>query len=689
MASSPDASIPTDGRFVVRRGTPLPFGASFMRGGVNFSLLSQHADAVTLVLFDPGGTEPLLELPLDPRLHTTGDVWHVCVEGLDRGFEYGFRLQGPEGARHAFDPALLLFDPQARALVGGEVWGRPSARGRRAILPDDDFDWGFDQPLHNPIAGTVIYELHVRGFTRSPSSGVRQPGTFAGLVEKIPYLTALGVTAVELMPITEFDETDVVPGIDTLTGQPRVNMWGYHPLAFFAPKASYAADNRAGGQIREFKQLVRALHAAGIEVILDLVFNHTGEGQRDGPTSSFRGIDNATYYIADPRTGAYHDYTGCGNTLNCNHPVVRDLILDCLRFWVTEMHVDGFRFDLASVLGRGRDGSVLVNPPVLEHIAADPVLAHTKLIAEAWDAAGVYQVGSFPAWGRWTELNGRFRDDVRRFVKGEAGLAGAVATRLAGSPDLYQADGRCAHHSINFITSHDGFTLADLVAYNHKHNDENGEGARDGADGNDSWNCGWEGPGAPADVERLRRQQARNLLAILFLSQGVPMLRAGDEWGHSQGGNNNAYCHDSPVSWMNWDPNAQDLDLARFVTKLIAFRHGHRQLRTGGFHAGSDGGAGVDWHGHQPGEPDWSPGSRLIVLRLPGGTRADDLCVAINVHWEPARLVLPSPPSGRPWRRAIDTSRPSPDDILDASDQQPYLDDVCRLASRSVVVFEA
>jgi glycogen operon protein len=690
LASSRPVTAPLpNSRFTVRRGVPLPFGASLVRGGVNFALLSHHADAVTLVVFASGGTEPLLELALDPQLHTTGDVWHAFVGGLDEGFEYGFRLKGPEGARHAFDSSRLMLDPYARALVGRENWAQPSERGLRAILPNDDFDWGFDQPLHSPTASTVIYELHVRGFTRDPSSDVRDPGTFAGLVEKIPYLTALGVTAVELMPITEFDETDVVAGTDRVTGRPLVNFWGYHPLAFFAPKASYAADNRAGGQIREFKHLVREFHAAGIEVILDLVFNHTGEGERDGPTSSFRGIDNETYYIADPESGAYHDYTGCGNTLNCNHPVVRDLIIDCLRFWVTEMHVDGFRFDLASVLGRGRDGSLLDNPPLLEQIAVDPVLAHTKLIAEAWDATGVYQVGSFPASGRWAELNGRFRDDVRRFVKGERGLAGAVATRMAGSPDLYRANGRSAHHSINFITSHDGFTLADLVAYDRKHNDDNGERGRDGSDGNDSWNCGWEGPGAPAEVERLRRQQARNLLAILFLSQGVPMMRAGDEVGHSQGGNNNAYCQDSPISWMNWDTDAQDGALLRFVTELIAFRRTHQQLRTDGFLDESGGGSSVEWCGSQPGAPDWSEGSRLVVMRLPSGRAAGDLWVAINMYWEPQRVVLPEPPRGRPWRRAIDTSRPSPDDIILWPEQQPYLDHDYLLAPRSVAVFEA
>ncbi|MEP7308603.1 MAG: glycogen debranching protein GlgX [Acidobacteriota bacterium] len=676
-------------QIVVGRGTALPFGASLVQGGINFSVLSHHAEAVTLVLFGRGGGPPLHEVPLDPRVHRTGSVWHIFIAGFGNGTEYGFRLNGPRTVGHVFDPTLIMLDPYARAVVGGEEWARPVAAGRRALVTDADFDWGADQPLNIPLAATVIYELHVRGFTRDPSSGVLQPGTFAGLAEKIPYLKALGITAVQLMPIAEFDELDTPLYASRLGPGVFGNVWGYHPLAFFAPKASYAARNHAGGQIRELKRLVRDLHEAGIEIILDVVFNHTGEGEMVGPTSSFRGIDNATYYMMDPASGAYRNYTGCGNTVNCNHPVVRDLILDCLRFWVVEMHVDGFRFDLASVLGRGRDGSVLANPPLIEHIAADPVLAHSKLIAEAWDAAGLYQVGSFPAWGRWAELNGRFRDDVRRFVKGEAGLAGSMATRMAGSPDLYRTEGRSAHHSINFITSHDGFTLADLVAYDRKHNDNNGEQGRDGTDQNDSWNCGWEGPNAPAEVERLRRRQTRNLMTILFLSRGVPMILAGDEHGRTQHGNNNAYCHDSPVSWVNWDPDVQDRDFLRFVSRLIAFRRAHPQLLSGDFLDGAGGVPAVEWHGRQPGQPDWSHDSRLLVMQLRGGSFADDLYIAMNMHWEAAYLNLPDPPRGRLWRRAIDTSRDSPDDIVDTPNQTRLAGDAYLLAPRSVVVFEA
>ena len=406
------------GEFAVRRGHPLPYGATARREGVNFSVFSKHATELTLVLFLPGEAEPVLELPLDPRYNKTGDVWHVLVSGLDPGVEYGFRADSevPEGSPTLrFDPRRILIDPYSKAVSGLERWGEGTGpNGRletlRSRVVDEEFDWGHEHPLAVPLADSVIYELHVRGFTRHPSAGVADPGTFQGLVEKIPYLRELGVTAVELMPVTEFEECDN-PRENLLTGEPLRNFWGYQPMSFFAPKAAYAGA-AAGEAVREFKTMVKALHEAGIEVILDIVFNHTGEGDERGATFCWRGLDNPTYYLLEPRTGKYLNYSGCGNTLNCNHPVVRHLILAALRYWVTEMHVDGFRFDLASILGRGRDGEVLPNPPLIEAIAADPVLADVKLIAEAWDAAGLYQVGSFPSWGRWAEWNGRFRDDA-------------------------------------------------------------------------------------------------------------------------------------------------------------------------------------------------------------------------------------------------------------------------------------
>ncbi|HEY7516376.1 MAG TPA: isoamylase, partial [Vicinamibacteria bacterium] len=465
------------GDFAVRRGHPLPLGVVAVREGVNFAVFSRHATAVILVLFAPGDAEPALEVPLDPRYNRTGDVWHALVAGIEPGFEYAYRASRDanfESRAHRFDPGRLLLDPYGRGVSGLEGWGRGERASRfgrllevRSRVLEEEFDWGHEHPLNVPLADSVIYELHVRGFTRSPTSGVARPGTFEGVVEKIPYLRDLGVTAVELMPVTEFEECDV-DRTDPRTGERLRNLWGYQPVSFFAPKAAYAGDGDTETAVREFKSMVKALHEAGIEVILDMVYNHTAEGDERGPTFSLRGLDNETYYLLDAGTGRYLNYSGCGNTLNCNHPVVRDVILASLRYWVTEMHVDGFRFDLASILGRGRDGSVLANPPLLERITADPVLARTKLIAEAWDAAGLYQVGSFPSWGRWAEWNGRYRDEIRRFVKGDPGMVPLLALRLAGSPDLYRGSGRAPFHSINFVTSHDGFTLADLVSYNDK-----------------------------------------------------------------------------------------------------------------------------------------------------------------------------------------------------------------------------
>ncbi len=500
---------PTSDRAILR-GHPLPLGATVQPDGINFAIASRYATAVTLLIFLPGTLEPLLEVPLDARFHRTGEVWHAFLKGLEPGIQYAYRMErlpNPQPQVHRFDPHQELLDPYARALTGGEAWGVPShsrRSPRRGLVVHDAFDWGDEQPHRFRPSEAIIYELHVRGFTQHASSGVSRPGTFAGLVEKIPYLQALGVNVVEIMPVWAFEEADS-DRLNPCTGEPLLNYWGYHPITFFVPHAPYASRTGDGQQVREFKEMVKSLHAAGIAVVLDIVVNHTAEGNERGPTYAFRGIDNAMYYLIDPATGAYRDYTGCGNTLNCNHPRVRELIIDVLRYWVAEMHVDGFRFDLASILGRGEDGSVLANPPIIEQIAEDPVLRHTGLIAEAWDAAGLYQVGHFTAAGRWAEWNGKFRDDVRRFVKSDPGMVSALATRLIGSPDLYQTSGRRPYHSLNFITCHDGFTLADLVAYNDKHNEANGEGNADGSHDNLSWNCGAEGPTDAEEINLLRR----------------------------------------------------------------------------------------------------------------------------------------------------------------------------------------
>jgi glycogen operon protein len=681
--------------FGVGRGHPLPYGATPRRDGVNFSVFSRHATGITLVLFLPGEPEPVLELPLDPRYNRTGDVWHAFLRGLDPGIEYGYRAHrdpNPEPAVYRYDRGKVLIDPYGKAVAGLETWGEGDPFGPwgrlerlRSRVVDEEFDWGFEQPLNIPLADSVIYEMHVRGFTRHPSSGVAHPGTYRALVEKIPYLKELGVTAVELMPVTEFEECDN-PRRNLLSGQRLRNYWGYQPVSFFAPKASYTGNGEQGGAVREFKALVKALHEAGIEVILDMVFNHTAEGDERGATFCFRGLDNPTFYLLDPKTGRYLDYSGCGNTTNCNHPVLRFMILTSLRYWVTEMRVDGFRFDLASILGRGRDGSVLPNPPLLETIAADPVLAHTKLIAEAWDAAGLYQVGSFPSWGRWAEWNGKFRDEVRRFVRGDGGIAQLLATRLAGSPDLYRGSGRAPYHSINFVTSHDGFTLQDLVSYNEKHNHENGEANTDGSPENLSWNCGEEGPSSSPSINALRRRQVRNFAALLMLSQGVPMILAGDELGRTQRGNNNAYCQDNETSWIDWGLREQNAPLFRFLSRLIRFRMSHPSLRRRTFFE-DDRAPAVAWHGFSRNRPDWSPESRSLAMHLLPVEGDDDIFLIANAHGEPHEFELPPLGPGKSWHLAVDTTHEPPEDIAEPGREAALArQDSYGVGPRSVVV---
>ncbi len=666
------------GDFGVRRGHPLPLGSTVRRDGVNFSVFSKRATDVSLVLFAPGELEPVLEIPLDSRYNRTGDAWHALVLGIDPAVEYGWRMdrlpnRHPE--LHRFDSRRVLLDPYAKGLAGLEGWRGGYRAGKHGRIPlvrskvvDEEFDWGHEHPLNIPLAESVIYETHVRGFTAHPSSGVAHPGTYEGLVEKIPHLKELGVTAVELLPVTEFEECEN-PHKDPETGERLCNFWGYQPLSFFAPKASYSAAGTTEGATRAFRSMVKALHEAGIEVILDIVFNHTGEGGEHGPTCCFRGLDNKTYYLLDPATGKYLDFSGCGNTLRCNHPVVRTMILTALRYWVTEMHVDGFRFDLASVLGRGRDGSAEPDAPLLEIIAKDPVLAGTKLIAEAWDAAGLYQVGSFPSWGRWAEWNGKFRDDLRRFVKSDAGMVGPLLTRLSGSPDLYRPGGRAPWHSINFVTSHDGFTLRDLVSYDRKHNQRNGERNRDGFDDNQSWNCGAEGETSDADVRALRARQARNVMALLLLSQGVPMLLGGDEMLRTQGGNNNAYCQDNATSFLDWGLREQNADFFRFVKRLIHFRRLHPGLRRQLFFEDAPGHGAAAFHGPRGGEPDLTPESRSLALHLRGGEGHDDLYLIAHAHWEALAFTLPKLRAGRSWRLFLDTSLPPPRDAAEPGEE--------------------
>jgi glycogen operon protein len=661
------------------RGRSLPLGATALANGVNFAVLCRHGTSVSLVLYPLEGDEPLAELALDYWKNRTGSHWHIQVAGLPLAFRYGWRVDGPAGDGHRFDPFAVLLDPSATAVSDGVHWGqmhepeRQRSR-RRSLFFRRPFNWQEDVPPRIPLEDSIIYELHVRGFTCHPTSGVARPGTFAGLVEKIPYLQWLGVTAVELLPIHEFDETDC-PFFHPETKKRLRNFWGYNSIAFGAPKAAYASTGPEHGQVTEFREMVRAFHAAGIEVILDVVFNHTGEGDERGRTYSFRGLDNELFYLLGPK-GNYLNFSGCGNTLNCNHPIVRHLLMDCLRFWVADMHVDGLRFDLASILGRDHKGRVLVEPPVVESIAEDGVLADTKLIAEPWDAAGLYQVGQFPFGRRWSEWNGRYRDDVRCFWRGDPGLTALLATRLSGSADLYEPTGRHPYHSINFVTCHDGFTLWDLVSYNHKQNEANGEDSRDGSNDNASWNCGVEGPTDDPQVLGLRRRQAKNIMATLLLSQGVPMLLAGDEFLRTQQGNNNAWCQDNEVSWVNWGLASQNADFLRFVREMIALRKRHPALRRRRFlrGAGTDGDQVRDviWHGVKPSQPDFSGFSRSLAFTLDGsqtGRETDrDFYIVCNAWREPLPYRIPLSPSRRPWRRVVDTALASPLDIVETEE---------------------
>ena len=610
-----DYVVEVSERTEVRRGVPLPLGIHESEGGVNFALFSRHASRVRLELFDrPGDATPARVIDLDPARNRTGDVWHVWVEGICPGQLYAYRMDGPYQPRegHRFNFNKLLLDPFATAIspLPGSDLG--PARGYDLSAPEQDlvcskvddagampkcvfthdhFDWHDDRPLRHPWSKTMIYEMHVRGFTIHPNSGVEHPGTYRGLMEKIPYLKELGVTAVELMPVYEFNECQV-SGINPQTGKPLSDYWGYDPVAFFAPKASYSSAGGLGQQKLEFKEMVRALHDAGIEVILDVVFNHTAEGNELGPTLCFRGIDNAIFYMLESDKRYYKNYTGTGNTFNANHPVVRDHILAALRYWMVEMHVDGFRFDLASVLGRDGNGKLLADAPLLERIAEDPILRDVKIIAEAWDAAGAYQVGSFSE-RRWAEWNGRYRDDVRRFWRGDDGMLGSFASRICGSADIYTNSGKGPESSINYVTCHDGFTLNDLVSYRYKHNEANGENNHDGTDANFSENYGAEGGTTDAGIETVRKGQIKNFLLTLLISRGVPMLLGGDEFRRTQGGNNNAYCQDNETSWHDWRFLEQHKEILRFTRGMIAFRRAHPILSKERFYTDAE----IHWFG--------------------------------------------------------------------------------------------
>jgi isoamylase len=684
--------------YAVKPGSPLALGAGIKADGVNFAVFSRDAESVTLCLYERSDAgEPVFEYRLDPRLNRTGDIWHVLVVGAGAGCLYLWRADGPHlpAKGYRFNEHKALIDPYAKAVTGDFIWdlGKAvsydphspeldlsfSSEDDAAFMPKcvvvaDDFDWRGDRPLNYPLRHCVIYETHVRGLSMHASSGVEHPGTYLGVAETIPHLKKLGVTSLELLPVQEFDALENTH-VDPLTGARLRNYWGYSTIAFFAPKGSYSASGSRGEQVAEFKEMVRRLHEAGIEVILDIVFNHSAEGGELGPTLSFRGLDNRIYYILDEDKRRYRNYSGCGNTLNCNHPVVRTMIRDCLRYWVVEMHVDGFRFDLGSILGRDQEGHLLENPPVIEGIAEDPILRHTKIIAEAWDAGGAYQVGSFPG-GRWAEWNDRYRDDVRRFWRGDSGGARCLATRITGSSDLYLRDGRKPFHSINFVTAHDGFTLNDLVSYERKHNERNGEENRDGSDANHSFNYGEEGPSRIAAIEAVRNRQVKNFLATLLFSIGTPMLLGGDEFRRTQGGNNNAYCQDNETSWFDWRKLASHADVLRFAKLSVAFRMGHPAFRRPEFFTGQDAdfnsSPDITWFDENGKSPDWARIDSRIAARI-DGSKADvladrddnDFYLIFNAKSESAVFKLGPAPFARNWYRAVDTSLPSPEDFLE------------------------
>ena len=696
-------------------------GATVTERGVRFVVFSRHATVVRLVLFGDAGGEPTHVIDLDPGLHRTGDLWHVEVDGLAAGQRYGFQAAGPFEPEngHRFHPGRLLLDPYARALDGSTPWDLQSAwvtvetRDRcsftipepslrsvpRCIVVGSRFDWGEDRSPAIPLADSIIYEMHVRGFTQHPSSDVAYPGTYQGVIERIPYLVDLGVTAIELLPVHEFHEGENQRR-NPKTGERLKNYWGYSTLSYFSPKGSYAAAGAAGEQVDEFKTMVKALHAAGLEVILDVVFNHTAEGGAIGPTLFFKGLDNKIYYLLEEDGRTFRNDSGCGNTVNCNHPVVQQFILDCLHYWVAEMHVDGFRFDLATILARGVHGELLDHPPLVDRIAEDPLLQGTKIIAEPWDAGGAYQVGSFST-KRWAEWNGRYRDDVRRFWRGDPGLVSSLATRVAGSSDLYRPSGRRPYHSVNFITSHDGFTLRDLVSYARKHNEANGEKNRDGDAHEVSWNLGREGETDDATIHARRRRQIKSLLATLLLSQGVPMLLAGDEFYRTQGGNNNAYCQDNEVSWLDWNLRDSGVDIHRFVRGLIAFRKQHPGLRRSTFFNHADPRTGepteVTWWGPDGQPIRWTTAAHALGCLIDGRrdrTGADedddDLFVMFLNGTVPVDWVLPAAPSGSSWHRVIDTGRPSPHDWLEAGSEEALARGVpYRLGAGTVVALLA
>ena len=674
--------------FQVRPGFFRFFGATIIPGGVNFTIQSHGATSCELLLFHREAEEPFAALKF-PDNYKIGFVYSMIVFGLDvEEFEYAYRLDGPYDEKKGlrFDKSKILLDPYARAVTGQSQWGCKNnpQHSYRARVVQNNFDWGLERSEPIPMEDLVIYELHVRGFTKSPTSNVSCPGTFRGLEEKIPYLKKLGINAVELMPVFEFDEMRDARLIDE---NELLDYWGYNPVCFFAPNTSYASGVEYNREGMELKHLIKALHDNEIDVILDVVFNHTAEGNEMGPSFCFKGFDNNIYYMLTP-DGKYYNFSGCGNTLNCNHPVVQELILDCLRYWVTDYRVDGFRFDLASILGRSENGTPLNQPPLLRSLAFDPILGNVKLIAEAWDAGGLYQVGSFPSWKRWAEWNGRYRDDMRCFLKGDPGMSGIAAQRMTGSPDLYDPVYRGGNASVNFLTCHDGFTLNDLYSYNQKHNEANGWNNTDGFDDNNSWNCGVEGDTDDPNVLALRRKMMMNACAVLMCSRGTPMFLSGDEFCDTRYGNNNPYCQDNAISWLDWCLFEKNRDMFEFFRYMIAFRMDHPAVRRD-LEPSYIGFPSMSIHGLTPWEPD-APESDYVSCVLFSGydeenAREDLIYVAVNAHWNAAEMTLPDLPEGYCWKIAVNTGDPKQQTF--AEKEMPYTQKHLLLGERSVIIF--
>lgn len=678
-------------------GQPAPLGATLIDGGANFSIFSKHATGIDLLLFDREDAPPARSIPIDPVSGRTYHYWHTFVPGIKAGQIYAYRATGPSDAAQGlrFDREKVLLDPYGQGVVvpkaynreAGQNKGDNAATAMKSVAVDHvSYDWEGDTPLRRPSARTIIYEMHVRGFTRHPSSGVGDEtrGTYAGLIEKIPYLQKLGITAVELLPVFQFDRQDCTRGV--------VNYWGYQPVSFFAPHQAYSSRQDALGPVNEFKDMVKALHKVGIEVILDVVFNHTSEGDQTGPTFCFRGLDNPTYYILQEDRSRYADYSGCGNSFNANNPIVRRLIVDSIRYWVQVMHVDGFRFDLASILSRDPSGNPMPSPPVLWDLESDPVLAGTKLIAEAWDAAGLYQVGTFIG-DSWKEWNGRFRDDARRFFRGEGGVVRRFADRFVGSPEVYGHKKREPEQSINFVTCHDGFSLNDLVSYDHKHNESNNHNNTDGTNDNLSWNCGVEGPTDDPTIEALRNRQVKNFLTVTMLSVGVPMILMGDEMRRTQNGNNNQYCHDDESAWLDWNLLKKHADVHRFVELLSARRlmrsMEHEKQRLTLYQLIQK--ANKSWHGVRLNQPDWGDSSRSIAFTVELKGEGVLARFILNAYWGALDFELERQAAGRAlsWRRWIDSALPSPQDICDWKHAPAHQGYSYHAEARSVVVLFA